>query len=162
MPIYFHGISISNVLITPNKKRPWKFWQNAELNGCVRRVEKNNRAILLGQKCCVHLHAWVPIPAKGELPCHSTTTTFVPFHYLISHAPAVRSFLICMVISLSLSLSVFKEWIWQCPFCFIYWLFCFVLKMILSLFIPSQRGCRSSDELLGESPHEHHTKENCL
>ena len=100
----------------------------------------------------MHLHAWVPIPAKGELPCHSTTTTFVPFHYLISHAPALRSFLICMVITLSLSL--FKEWIWQCPFCFIYWLFCFVLKMILSLFIPSQRGCRSSDELPGESPHK--------
>ena len=100
----------------------------------------------------MHLYAWVPIPAKGELPCHSTTTTFVPFHYLISHAPALRSFLICMVISLSLSL--FKEWIWQCPFCFIYWLFCIVLKMILSLFIPSQRGCRSSDELPGESPHK--------
>ena len=98
----------------------------------------------------MHLHAWVPIPAKGELPCHSTTTTFVPFHYLISHARALRSFLICMVISL----SVFKEWIWQCPFCFIYWLFCIVLKMILSLFIPSQRGCRSGDELPGESPHK--------
>ena len=98
----------------------------------------------------MHLHAWVPIPAKGELPCHSTTTTFLPFHYLISHAPALRSFLICMVISL----SVFKEWIWQCPFCFIYWLFCIVLKIILSLFIPSQRGCRSSDELPGESPHK--------
>ena len=54
----------------------------------------------------------------------------------------------------NLSLSVFKEWIWQWPFCFIYWLFCIVLKMILSLFIPSQRGCRSSDELPGESPHK--------
>ena len=105
MPIYFHGISISNVLITHNKKRPWKFWQNAELNGCVRRVEKNNRAILLGRKCCVHLYAWVPISAKGELPCHSTTT-FAPFHYLITHA--LCSFLICMVISLSLSLSIMK------------------------------------------------------
>ena len=103
MPIYFHGISISNVLITHNKKRPWKFWQNAELNGCVRRVEKNNRAILLGRKCCVHLYAWVPIPAKGELPSHSTTT-FAPFHYLITHA--LCSFLICMVISFSLSLSL--------------------------------------------------------
>ena len=29
-----------------------------------------------------------------------------------------------------------------------------MLKMILSLFILSQRGCRSGDKLLGESPHK--------
>ena len=46
MPIYFQGISISNVWITQNKRQPWKFWQNTELNGgngCVKRVEKSNR-----------------------------------------------------------------------------------------------------------------------
>ena len=148
MPIYFHGISIHSVRITQNKKRPWKFWQNAKLNGgngCVRRVypvillyvEKNNRAILLGQKCCVHLNAWVSISAKGELPYHSTTT-FVSFHYLITHT-CTTFFLDLYGISLCLSLSLSKEWIWQCQSCFMYWLLCFASKIILSLFIRSQR-----------------------
>ena len=139
MPIYFHGISIHSVRITPNKKRPWKFWQNAKLNGgngCVSRVKKNKRAILLGQKCCVHLHAWVSNSAKGELPYHSTTT-FVSFHYLITHT--CTTFFLELYGNLPLSLSLSKEWIWQCLSCFMYWLRCFASKIIRSLFIRSQR-----------------------
>ena len=141
MPIYFHGISIHSVRITQNKKRPWKFWQNAKLNGgngCVSRVEKNKRAILLGQKCCVHLHAWVSISAKGELPYHSTTT-FVSFHNLITHTCTTFFLELYGNLPLSLSLSLSKEWIWQCLSCFMYWLRCFASKIILSLFIRSQR-----------------------
>ena len=84
----------------------------------------------------------------------------LPFYYYICSISLLNfpctstTFFLDLYDNLSFSVCVCKEWIRQCPFCFIYLIFCFALKMILSLFILSQRGCRSGDKLLGESPHK--------
>ena len=88
----------------------------------------------------------------------------LPFYYYICSISLLNfpctstTFFLHLHGNLSFPVCVCKEWIWQCPFCFIYWLFCFGWKWFFHCSFSVKEGV----EVVISYLEKVHTRASCV